>query len=157
VDTKKLTLWPWHWCLTLLLKTITLAISFDWYVLGLIFHVCFFWQDLYMGTNRFGLVTLEFNKIFWMVCTRTLIFHTSICCDKTFPLVPTRLTFWPLSLCLTNLQKTLTLAISLELYELWYFMWVFLEKRPFLYYQQIRPCDLDLGVWPTYWKLYLWL
>jgi hypothetical protein len=27
--------------------------------------------------------------IFWMVCTRTLIFHMSVCCDKTFQWVPT--------------------------------------------------------------------
>jgi hypothetical protein len=59
-------------------------------------------------------------------------------------------------LCLTDLQKTLTLAISFALYELevWYFIRVFLETKLFVEYQQIWPCDLDLGVWPTYWKLY---
>ena len=31
---KFLTLWPWPWCLTYLLKTLTLAITFKWHVLG---------------------------------------------------------------------------------------------------------------------------
>jgi hypothetical protein len=29
-----LTMWPWPWCLTYLLKTLTLAITFKWYILG---------------------------------------------------------------------------------------------------------------------------
>jgi hypothetical protein len=37
-----LTLWPWPWCLTLLFKTLTLAITFKWYVLGFVcLHICF--------------------------------------------------------------------------------------------------------------------
>jgi hypothetical protein len=56
-----------------------------------------------VGTKRFDLVTLtlvfdihieNFNYayIFLMVCTRTLIFHLSVCCDKSFQGVPTGLT-----------------------------------------------------------------
>jgi hypothetical protein len=37
---QKLTLWLWPWCLTYCLKALTMAISFEWYVLGL---SCFTW------------------------------------------------------------------------------------------------------------------
>jgi hypothetical protein len=39
---KKLTLLPWPWCLTYLIKTLTLAISFEWYVLRLWYFTCVF-------------------------------------------------------------------------------------------------------------------
>jgi hypothetical protein len=91
---------------------------------------------------------LNLGYIFWMVGIRALTFHMSIPCNKTFSLRP-----WPW--CLTYLLKTLILAISFERYVLglWYFTWVFLLASPFHWYKQIRPCDLDIGVWPTYWKL----
>jgi hypothetical protein len=139
---------------------VTLALTFDllignlnlvyifWMVCTtsttLIFHMCFFWQHLSKDTIRFDLVTLtlvfdlhidKFNHayIFWLVCSRTLIFHISLCCDKSFQWVPTGLTLWPWPLCLTNLLKTLTLAVSLEWYVLWlgYFTRVFLETKSF--------------------------
>ena len=37
--------------------------------------------------------------------------------------------------------------------ELWYFTWVFYETRTLHGYQSFWPCDLDFGVWPTFWKL----
>jgi hypothetical protein len=91
-----MTFWPW--CLNLL-KTLTLAITFEWYILGLWY---FTWVFLvikpYHGYKRFDLVTLtlvfkplidNFNLgyNFWMVhvYTRALIFHMSIPCDKTLP------------------------------------------------------------------------
>jgi hypothetical protein len=60
---------------------------------------------------------------------------------------------------LTYVLKTLTLAISLEWYllGLHYFTWVFLVTIPSHGCQLIWPCDLDHGVWPTYWKLYFWI
>jgi hypothetical protein len=38
---QKLTLWSWPWCLTYLLKTLNLALSFEWYVRlrTLMFHM----------------------------------------------------------------------------------------------------------------------
>jgi hypothetical protein len=70
------------------------------------------WQDLSMDTKRFNLVTLalvfdlhidNFNHSYmlWLVCTKTLICHMSVCCDKSFQWIPTGLTLWPWSLCLT--------------------------------------------------------
>jgi hypothetical protein len=46
---KFLTLWPWS--LTHFLKTFTLAISFEWEVIGLLYFIYawFLWQDLYIG------------------------------------------------------------------------------------------------------------
>ena len=37
--------------------------------------------------------------------------------------------------------------------ELWYFTCVFYETRTLHGYQHFWPCDLDLGVWPTFWML----
>jgi hypothetical protein len=92
--------------------------------------VCFFWQDLYVGTNRFDLVTLVFDLyiqnfshayIFWMVCTWTLIFHMCVCCDKSFQWAPIDLTLWHWPLCLTYFLKTLALAFEWYVLEFWYF------------------------------------
>jgi hypothetical protein len=51
---------------------------------------------------------------FWIVSTRALIFHMSIPCDKTFPLVSNILTLWPWTWCLTYLLKTSIWAISFD-------------------------------------------
>ena len=50
--------------------------------------------------------------------------------------------------------KTLTLLIAFEqqVPKLWYFTRVLLVTRPFLGYQYFLPCDLDLRVWPIFWK-----
>jgi hypothetical protein len=58
-------------------------------------HECSLWQDLSMGTKLFDHVTLtlmfdllikNFNLgyNFQMICTRMLIFHMSVFCDKIF-------------------------------------------------------------------------
>jgi hypothetical protein len=106
-----LTMWSWPWCLTYLLKTLTLAITFKWYVRG---------RSYFKGTKIFDVVnlTLVFGQLIknfnlgyniWMVSTRVLIFHMSVPCNMTFPWVPTDLTLWLLPWCLTYLLKTLTL------------------------------------------------
>jgi hypothetical protein len=46
--------------------------------------------------------------IFWIVCTRTLIFHISFCNEKSFQCVPTGLTLWPWPLCLWSWPLCLT-------------------------------------------------
>mgnify|MGYP003683288813 CR=1 FL=1 len=53
------------------------------------------------------------------------------------------------------LSETLTLLITFEqwMLELWYFTWVFLVIRLFRGYHYFWPCDIDLGVWPIFWKL----
>jgi hypothetical protein len=45
---KFLTMWPWRWCLTYLLKTLTLAITFKWYVLG-----CWYFTWVFLVTRSF--------------------------------------------------------------------------------------------------------
>ena len=63
-------------------------------------------------------LTLEFDPFlknfnlannFWTVSPRALIFHMSILCDKTFPLVPLFFTLWPWTWSMTHFFKTLTL------------------------------------------------
>ena len=53
------------------------------------------------------------------------------------------------------LSETLTLLITFEQWvlELWYFTWIFSVIRSFRRYHYFLPCDLDLGVWPIFWKL----
>jgi hypothetical protein len=76
----------------------------------------------------------------WYVL-RLCISHECSIRLKEFTLRP-----WPW--CLTYLLKNIAMALSFELYmlRLWYFTWMYLD-------QQIRQCDLELCVWPTYWKL----
>ena len=95
---------------------------------------------------------LNIANNFWTVNARALIFHMSIPCDKIVPLVPLFYTLWPWPWSLTHFLKTLTLLITFEqwMLELWYFTWVFLVIRPFRGYHYFLPCDLDLGVWPTF-------
>jgi hypothetical protein len=105
-----------------------------------------------MNTRKIGLVTLtlvldliqDFNLgyIFWMVCTRTLIFHMSVSSSKTFPWILTYLTLWPRPWCLTYILKT----ISFEWYVLGvgYFTRVIVVTSPFCGYQQVWPWDVDL-------------
>ena len=112
-----LTLWPWPWCLTYLIKTLTLAISFEWYVLGLHYfnwlflvtrlsHECqLIWPWPWCLT--YLLKTLSLNISFEWYETRTLIFDTSIPCTIV-------LTLWPWPWCLIYLLKTITLTIFFE-------------------------------------------
>jgi hypothetical protein len=53
------------------------------------------------------------------------------------------------------LKKTLTWAISFELYvlELWYLRYRCIMKRPFFWYQDFWPCDFDLELWLSFKKL----
>ena len=50
----------------------------------------------------------------WITIGKAFIFHMCIPCDKTFPLVPKFLTWWPWpwSLIYFKKKKTLTLAID---------------------------------------------
>jgi hypothetical protein len=127
--------WPWSWCLTNFNKIqpwlyllIGVYKNFD------ISHEYFWWQDLSIGTNRFGCVTLtsvsdllienlNFGYLICMVDTTALTFHVTIPCGKTFPWVPTDLILWHWPLCLTSLLKTLTMSVSFEWYALW--LWYF--------------------------------
>jgi hypothetical protein len=99
-----------------------------------------------MGTKIFDHVTFNLGYNFQMVCTRMLIFHMSVSCDKIFSWVPKFLTMWPWPWCLTYLLKTLILAITFKRYVLgcWYFTWVFLVTRSFHGYQNV----LTLWLWP---------
>ena len=117
---------------------------------GILFLSCLSFCPLW----NFNLATCN---NFWTVSARALIFHTSIPCDKTFPWVPVLLflTLWQWPWSLAYFRKTLTLLLIFEnwVLELWYFTWVFFVTRPFLGYQHFLPCDLDLRVWPIFWKL----
>ena len=126
----------------LLIKNFNLGYNFQMVCTRmLIFDECSLWQDLFMGTKIFDLVTLtlmfdllikNFNLAynFWMVSTRALIFHMSVPYGKTFPWVPNFLTMWPWLWCLTYLLKTLTLALTLKwsVQGCWYFMSVLCDK-----------------------------
>jgi hypothetical protein len=125
---KVLTLWPWPWCLTCLLKTLILTVTFEWYVLGLwYFTWVFLVTRLFHGYQNFDLVilTLVFDLLignfnldhnFWMVCTctRALIFYMSIPCDKTLQWVPKVLTLWPWPLCLTYISLWQELSMTYD-------------------------------------------
>ena len=118
---------------------------------ALIFHMRFFLrQDLSVGINNFDLVTLEFDLFFF----KTLSF---------------RMTFeqWDLELwCFTWIPTMLTLEFDL-LFENFNFVnniWIVSAKAlifhmsifsigTFPWVPTFWPCNLDLGVWPTYWKL----
>jgi hypothetical protein len=90
-----------------LLKTLALAITFEWYVLGLWYFTRIFLVTRPLhGYKKFDLVTLSlvfdllienFNLgyIFWLVGTRALTFHTSVCCYKTLPWVLKNMALWP--------------------------------------------------------------
>jgi hypothetical protein len=81
----RLTLWPWPFCLTYLLKTLTLAVSCEWYVLGLlIFHRSVLWDKIppWVPTGLTLTLTIDlhienfnFCYNFQIVCTRTWIYH----------------------------------------------------------------------------------
>jgi hypothetical protein len=90
-----------------------------------------------------------------MASDRAFIFHMCVPYDKTFLLVPNFLILWPWPWSLTHFSITLTLAISFEwqVIRLSYFIYFFLMIRPFYWYQNVWPCDLDLEVWPTFQKL----
>ena len=69
------------------------------------------------------------------------------------------MTLWPWPWHLTYFWKNLTLAITFKPEEigLSYCTCVFLVKRPFTWYHNFWPRDLDLEVWPTCEKLLLCL
>jgi hypothetical protein len=73
---------------------------------------------------------------------RDLSFYT-----KTFDLMTCILNF---GLVLKNFNWT----ISFEPYalELWYLRYRCIMKRPFFWYQDFWPCDLDLELWPSFEK-----
>jgi hypothetical protein len=116
-----LIMWPLPWCLTYLLKTLTLAVTFKWYVLGCwyftwVFHVTrSFLLDLVTLTLMFNLLIKNFNLgyDFQMVCTGTLIFVMSVLWQNLF-MVQNILTLWPWPWCLIYLLKTLTKATTFE-------------------------------------------
>ena len=91
----------WHWSLNHFLKTLNLLITFEQWVIELWY---FIWISLVgekkNNTRSGGILFLSilsfcppiwnFNiaNNFWPMSARTLIFHMSIPCDKTFPWVP---------------------------------------------------------------------
>jgi hypothetical protein len=89
-----LILWPWPWCLTYLLTTLILAISFKWYkqepwyFTSVPCDKTFSWvpQKFDLLTFVLDLLTQNFNfgYIFWMVCARTLMCHMGVSSDKAF-------------------------------------------------------------------------
>jgi hypothetical protein len=79
-----------------------------------------------MGTNIFYLVTLTlvFDPLiknfnlgynFQMVCTRMLIFHTSVSCDKIFSLVPKFFDLVTLTLMFDPLIKNFNLGYNFQM------------------------------------------
>jgi hypothetical protein len=150
-------------CLTHLSKTFTMAIIFEWYILGLLY---FTWVFLvtkpYHGYKRFDLVTLtlvfnllidNFNLgyIFWLVVLGLWYFMSVFLVDLSVG--TNNLISWSWPWCLTYILKTLTLPISFKWYvlEFWYLIWISVVTNPFSGCQQVWPSHLDL--WLTHWKL----
>jgi hypothetical protein len=99
-------------------------------------------------TNKFDHVTLVFDPlienfnlgyIFWIVSTRTSIFHMSIPCENILDTV----TVWP--------TLKMNLGLNFWVAKIWlrYLTWVYIMTKAFCRYHKFLPCDLDLGVWPT--------
>ena len=83
---------------------------------------------------------------------RALIFHMCIFCYKIFLCVPTFFTLWRWPWSLTYYLKTLTLL------KIWtagaralIFHTSYLCGKTFPWVPTIWPCDLELGVWHTFW------
>ena len=71
-----LTLWPWLWCLTDIMKTLTMPISFNSIFYDFdTSHDFFLWQFLLVGINRFDLVTLTFMFDSLKTSTLTVFFE----------------------------------------------------------------------------------
>jgi hypothetical protein len=144
------------------LKTLTLAITFKWYVLG-----CWYFTWVFLVTRSFHgyqhlwpwpwCLTLLSKTLTLAITFKWYVlgcwyFKWVFLVTRSFHRYQIFLTLWPWPWCLTILLKTLTLAITFKWYVLgcWYFTWVFLETRSFHGYQTFWPCDFELGVWSTY-------
>ena len=57
-----------------------------------------------------------------------------------------------LSFCPLLWNFNLLITFEQWVLVLWYFTWIFPVIRPFCGYHYFLPCDLDLGVWPIFWK-----
>ena len=116
------------------------------------------WGILFLSCLSFCPPLWNFNLAnnIWTVSARALIFHMNIPCDKTFSWVPLFFILWPWPCSLTKFLKTLTLIKTFEQWvlKLWYFTCVFLVIRPFRGYHYFLHCDLDLGVWPIFKKIF---
>jgi hypothetical protein len=86
-------------------------------------------NDLVTLTLLFDLLIKNINLgyIFWMVCTRTLIFIWVFFFWQDLSMGTNRFDLVPWPWCLTYTVKILTMPISFEwcLLELWYFTWEF--------------------------------
>ena len=143
------TLWPWPLSLTHFLKTLTLLIIFELWVLELWY---FSWIFLvirpFSGYNYFLPCDLDlvvwpifenFNLAnnFWAVRARALIFYMCIPCDKTFPWVPLFFTMWPWPSCFTYFFENFKLANN---------FWI-ASARALIFYMSI-PCDKTYSLVP---------
>ena len=92
------TMWPWPWSLTHFLKTLTLLITFEQWVLELwyftwVFLVLrsfrryhyFYTVTLTLEFDPFLKKTLTFANYFWTVSAWALLYHMSFSSDNTFP------------------------------------------------------------------------
>ena len=115
----------------------------DWRSGGILFLSCLSFCNSvwnFSFTNNFSTIP---------VSARALIITMSILWDKTFLWVPIFFTLWPWPWSLTYFLENFNLAKTFE--QLLYFTWVFFVTK--LWVPTFVPCDLDLGVWPTFLKL----
>jgi hypothetical protein len=113
--------------------------------------VCFFRQDLSVGTNRFDLVTLTFPNLS-IVFSLTLILHMRVSC-VTNPFSGHQ-QVWPCDLYVW-LTENLNLGCIFWMVCTRTLIFYMSDEWPYHEFQKIWPCDLNLDVWPTYWKLTL--
>ena len=152
-----MTLWPWLWSLAYFLKTWTLLITFERWVLELWYFTCvsivirpfrgyhYFFSPV-IFTLEFYLIFENLNPVqnFSTVSARALIFHMIIPCDMSFPWVSFFL--YPVTLHFEfNPLKKLTLLITFGK----------VSTRTLKFHKSI-PCDKTFPCEPYFFTLCPW-
>jgi hypothetical protein len=139
-----------------ILKTLTMHISFDWYALRLWYFTQVYllwrrfqwvWTDL---TLMFDMHFENFNHayIICLVCTRTVIFDTSVCCDKIISVGINRFDFVNLTFMFDLLTENFNLGCIFWMVCIWiliFYMSVCYDKI-FPLVPTVWLCELDLCV-----------
>ena len=146
------TQWPWPWSLTHFLKTLTLLITFEQWVLELWYFTRIFpvirpscglfltlWHWPWSLTHFLKTLTLLITFKHWVL----ELWHFT---------VPLFFTLWPWPWSLAHfLKKHQPLLITYKQWvlELWHITWIFPVIRPFRWYHYFLPCC----PWPWPWSL----
>ena len=147
------TLWPWPWSLTHFLKPLTLLMTFQQWVLELLFFTWLFpvtkpfhgyrYTNPVSLTSEFGQFFENFNLAnkFWTVSADALIFHMNNPCDKTFV---ESFTLWPWPCSWPIFEN----------YNLAYNFWT-VRARALIFHMNI-PCDKTIPWVPIFFTMCPW-